>query len=123
VCSLAEKFFRLIKYPIVPVVFGQTNYSRFIPSSGFIDVQQFANVEQLANRLIEVKSNSTLYEEYFHWKNDFQWGGFLHFMSPFCDLCLRLHLDQKVNIIENIHRWWFHQTCQPQVKDHFVIEK
>lgn len=110
----------MIKYPIVPVLFGETDYTRYIPSSAFLDVRQFANMEDLANRLIEIKSNATLYEGYFSWKKDFHWGGFSHFMSPFCDLCLRLHLDEKESVIPDIHQWWFDRTCEPQVTSYFV---
>ena len=41
---LAEKFFAALEFPIVPVVLGRTNYSNFIPSSGFIDVKQFSTM-------------------------------------------------------------------------------
>ena len=44
-------------------------------------------------------------------EKDYVWGAG-HFMTPFCDLCLRLHLDSKVNIIDDIHKWWFDGSCQ-----------
>jgi hypothetical protein len=116
---LAEKLFTTLTLPIIPVVFGQIDYTRYIPQSAFIDVRQFSSILDLANRLIQIRNNLTLYREYFQWKNEFHWGGFTHFMTPFCDLCLRLHLDTTPNIIENIHRWWFEKTCQPQVKKYF----
>jgi hypothetical protein len=113
---LAEKFFRTTAFPIIPVVFGQIDYTRFIPQSGFIDIGQFSSILELANRLNQIRNNLTLYQEYFQWKKQFTWGGFSNFMTPFCDLCLRLHLDKTPNIIDSVNRWWFYKTCRPEVK-------
>ena len=117
--SLAEKLFTTLTLPIVPVVFGQIDYIRYVPRSAVIDSQEFPLMGDLANRLIEVKNSPKLYGNYFHWKKDFLWGGFAHFMTPFCDLCLRLHLDRTPHIIDNVHQWWFDQTCEPEVTKYF----
>ncbi|CAF3843286.1 unnamed protein product [Rotaria sp. Silwood1] len=110
-----EKFFDSLQYPVVPVVRGQTNYSYFIPSSGYIDTNEFSNMSSLARYLNETRYNKKKYLSYFSWKKDYVWG--LHkFMSPFCDLCLRLHRDSKPNIIDDIHDWWFNGTCEQQVR-------
>jgi hypothetical protein len=109
---LAEKFFSTIPLPTIPVVYGRTDYTRFIPQSGFIDIRQFSSVPELGNRLNQIRNNLTLYQEYFKWKRQFIWNGFSHYMTPFCDLCLRLHLDTTPNIINNVHKWWSHKTCE-----------
>lgn len=116
---LAEKLFNTLVLPIVPVVFGRVNYTRYVPESGFIDFNQYPSILELAHGLIQIRDNLTLYQEYFHWKKHFTWGGFSHYLTPFCDLCLRLHLDKTPSIIENIHSWWFDKTCQPQVTTYF----
>ncbi|CAF0895018.1 unnamed protein product [Rotaria sordida] len=105
-----EKFFATLEYPIVPVVFGQTNYSYFIPSSGYIDATQFSTMSSFARYLNETRYDKEKYLSYFSWKKDYVWG-LGHFSTPFCDLCLRLHLDSKPNIIDNIHKWWFDGSC------------
>jgi len=117
---LAEKFFTTITLPIIPVVFGHIDYRRYIPQSGFIDIRQFSSILELANHLNQIRNNLTLYQEYFQWKKHFIWGGFSSFMTPFCDLCLRLHLDKTPNIIDNVNKWWFENTCQPEVKKYFL---
>ena len=38
--------------------------------------------------------------------------GLSEFFTPFCDLCLRLHLDSKPNVIDNMHAWWFYGACK-----------
>ncbi|CAF0797699.1 unnamed protein product [Rotaria sordida] len=106
-----EKFFAALEHPIVPVVLGRTNYSYFIPSSGYIDINQFSNMNSLAQYLNETRYNKEKYLSYFLWKKDYVWG-LNQFFTPFCDLCLRLHLDLKPNIIDNMHQWWFNNSCQ-----------
>ena len=99
----------------MPVVFGGIDYTRYVPRTAVIDSHEFSSMAELAQQLIEIKNNSTRYQNYFLWKKDFRWGGFAHFMTPFCDLCLRLHLDRTPHIIDNLHQWWFQNTCQPDV--------
>jgi len=96
---------------VIPVVLGRTNYSSFIPSSGYIDTKEFSTMISLAKYLNETRYDKEKYLSYFSWKKDYVWG-FGHFFTPFCDLCLRLHRDLKVNIIDDIHKWWFDGSCQ-----------
>ncbi len=108
---LAEKFFATLKFPIVPVVLGRTNYSQLIPSSGFIDTKDFANITFLAQYLKQIRNDKEKYLSYFSWKQDYVWG-VSQLLTPFCDLCLRLHLDSTPNVIDDIHDWWHGQTCE-----------
>jgi alpha-1,3-fucosyltransferase len=108
---LAEKFFTTIEHPIVPVVFGRTNYSYFIPSSGFIDMNDFTDLSSLAKFLNQTRLNKEKYLSYFTWKKDYVWGVSQHFTS-FCDLCLRLHLDSKPNVIDDVEAWWKDNACR-----------
>ncbi|CAF0938105.1 unnamed protein product [Adineta ricciae] len=106
-----EKFFAALEHPVIPVVFGRTNYSAFIPSSGFIDAKQFSTMSVLAKLLNDTRNDKEKYLSYFAWKKDYVWG-LGAFFTPFCDLCLRLHLDSKTNVIDDIHKWWFDGTCE-----------
>ena len=108
---LAEKFFATLEYPVVPVVLGRMNYSLLIPPSGFINVRDFVNVRALAQHLNETRYNQEKYLSYFSWKKDYVWGLNNQF-NPFCDLCLRLHLDSTPKVIDDIHSWWFDQACE-----------
>ena len=48
---ITEKFWRTIRLPLVPVVMGGTDYKKIAPPKSFIDVNDFANVEELAKYL------------------------------------------------------------------------
>ena len=93
------------------MVFGRTNYSYLIPPSGYIDARNFSTVQLLAEFLNQTRYDKEKYLAYFSWKKDYVWG-MQQFMSPFCDLCLRLHMDSQPNVIEDIQSWWFDNTCQ-----------
>jgi hypothetical protein len=108
---LAEKFFATLEHPVVPVVLGRTNYSYFIPSSGYIDARQFSKMKLLAEYLNKTRDDKNQYLSYFSWKKDYVWG-LNNFFAPFCDLCVRLHLDSKPNVIDDMQKWWFNDACQ-----------
>ncbi|CAF1334288.1 unnamed protein product [Adineta steineri] len=105
-----EKFFTPIKYPIVPIVLGRTNYSYFIPSSGFIDTNDYTNLSSLAQYIKEIRQDKEKYLSFFSWKENYVWG-ISGFLTPLCDLCLRLHLDSKPNVIDDINAWWNDDAC------------
>lgn len=106
-----EKFFATLEHPIIPVVLGRTNYSYFIPPSGYIQTNQFTTMKSLAEYLNQTRNDKQKYSSYFTWKKDYIWG-LSQFFTPFCDLCVRLHLDTKAKVYDDIHKWWFEGTCE-----------
>ncbi|CAF3419354.1 unnamed protein product [Rotaria socialis] len=106
-----EKFFSVLEHPIVPIVYGRTDYSTFIPSSGFINVNKFSNFTALAQYLKKVRYDKEKYLSYFSWKKDYVWG-VSQLFTPICDVCLRLHLDSTPNVIDDMDAWWNANTCQ-----------
>ncbi len=55
-------------------------------------------------------NNKEKYLSYFYWKQDYVWG-LTQLLTPFCDLCLRLHLDSTPNVIDDINAWWIDNAC------------
>ena len=68
-------------------------------------------MKSLGEFLNRTRHDKEKYLAYFSWKKDYVWG-MQQFMSPFCDLCLRLHLDSQPNVIEDMQQWWFDKACQ-----------
>ena len=54
---VTEKFYRSLLFPIVPVVMGGADYKSIAPPKSYIDVNDFANVKQLAQFLIKLSKN------------------------------------------------------------------
>jgi hypothetical protein len=66
---ITEKFFDTIFYDIIVVTLGGSDYTQFIPKSGFIDgFKDFKTPQHLANYLTYLSLNDTAYNEYFKWK-------------------------------------------------------
>ncbi|XP_047739532.1 alpha-(1,3)-fucosyltransferase C [Hyalella azteca] len=108
---ITEKFFEAIKYNVVPVVYGLGYERTQIPKGAYIDVMDFASVQDLASYLLYLDSNDTAYNEYFRWKEE----GYKVFedqnevyKKTFCDVCERLHEAEggtvvDVNSNEGVH--------------------
>ncbi len=109
---ITEKFFRILNYSIIPVVFGGGKYDQFVPKSGFINVLDYETVERLAGHLKYVAGNRTAYNEYFEWRkfiryheaSENPWG------HVFCELCIMLNLEEhsgsKYEVIEDMSTFW-----------------
>jgi hypothetical protein len=65
----------------------------------------------LAEYLNKTRYDKNKYLSYFSWKKDYVWG-VTQFFTPFCDLCVRLHLDSTPNVINDMDAWWNDNACQ-----------
>lgn len=98
---ITEKLFDTLKYDIIPVVFGYGNYSYYVPKSAYINAMDFRSPKHLADYMLYVGSNKTLYNSYFKWKKYIRMdkkkliGGYL------CEMCIKLHLEQNLGVIEH----------------------
>ena len=105
----------MLQRPVIPVVFGlHDHYDQIAPSHSFINAAKFENMTQLADYLILLDKNDTLYNEYFWWKP--------HFESRYkqkdvnigmCHLCASLHNKKlPAKVYPNMNQWWEEQsTC------------
>ncbi len=112
-CILTWRFFGMLHRPIIPIVFGlHDHYDKISPSHSFINAAKFENMRQLAEYLILLDRNDTLYNQYFWWKP--------HFESRYkqkdvnigmCHLCASLHnKDLPPKVYLNITQWWDEQS-------------
>ena len=69
-CSeyVTEKFWRTLRLPLLPVVMGPSDYWKIAPPHSYIDVNDFANAEELANYLLYLDVHEEEYLSYFQWK-------------------------------------------------------
>jgi alpha-1,3-fucosyltransferase len=94
---VTEKFFELLNYDIIPIVYGGANYSQLAPFHSYINALDFTP-ETLAQYLKILDANDTLYNEYFWWKDHYRIESGVEQMARhgFCDLCKKLHQDDGV---------------------------
>jgi alpha-1,3-fucosyltransferase len=99
---------------IIPVVFGlHGSQEKLAPLHSFINAAKFKNTKALADYLILLDKNETLYNEYFWWKPYFQ----VHDREndkkkSMCRLCAALH-DETLpsKIYHNLTDWWDTQSA------------
>ena len=66
---MTEKFFNILAYNVIPVVFNGANMSAIAPPHSYINAEDFSSVEQLAEYLQLVASNDSLFASYFWWRD------------------------------------------------------
>jgi alpha-1,3-fucosyltransferase len=107
------RFFAMMHHPIIPVVYGlHDDHEKLSPPHSFINVAKFENTKELANYLILLNNNDTLYNEYFWWKPYFK----VHDSEndrkkSMCRLCAALQNDiLPRKIYHNLTDWWDTQS-------------
>ena len=66
---MTEKFFNILPYNIIPVVLNGANMSTIAPPHSYINAEDFNTTESLAEYLLTVASNDTLFASYFWWRD------------------------------------------------------
>ena len=126
---VTEKFFRTLNYDIVPVVFGYGNYTRYVPRSAFIHVLDFNSPKELAEHLLYVDNNPSVYNRYFAWRQHVtyhhkRWSpkhwpksSLTSTFHMFCELCIRLNMEthfgersRRIDHIESLYD--INQNCK-----------
>ena len=69
---MTEKFFKILPYNVIPVVFNGANMSAIAPPHSYINAEDFTSVDQLAEYLLKVARNDTLFASYFWWRDYYQ---------------------------------------------------
>lgn len=99
-----EKFFRILRSDMVPVVMGGANYSSIAPPHSYIDALSFKAPRDLAKFLLQVAKDDKKYDSYFEWKKSYQ----LHDEHYVCQICKKLNEPKiKHSAYLNISNWWF----------------
>lgn len=102
-----EKLYYALMTNMVPVVMGGEDYSRYLPSYSYIDVDDFTNPEALGKYLQALDKDEARYMEYFKWKERFK-AEFVPY-GWLCDACALLH-SAKVKDLkprQDMISWWF----------------
>lgn len=85
---ITEKYWsQALEHDMVPVVMGGADYRDLVIPKSYINVLDFSSVENLARYLKALDKNSTAYNEYFHWKKNYQ----TELVTPLCKVCEMLH--------------------------------
>jgi alpha-1,3-fucosyltransferase len=107
---VTEKFFEILPYDIIPVVYGYGSYSTYVPKSGFINALDYPSAKHLAEYLLFLDKNKTAYNSYFKWKKNIKFNNNGPRFGSICEMCLRLNLDihegVENHIITDMNQFW-----------------
>ena len=111
---VTEKFFDVLRYDIVPVVYGGANYSQYgISPEAYINVRDFKNPKDLADYLLYLDKNDTAYINHLKAARYYDiGGGSLKTNIDWCRFCK--HMNDKTrstNTIRNLRQWWEGEGC------------
>ena len=111
---ITEKFFKMLKYDLIPVVVGGGNYSRFIPKSAYINAMEYESPKDLAKYLTYLDSNKTAFNSYFQWKKHVNFLDYTVEYAFICEMCIQLHLETftgiKHKVIDDFDTYWNKQS-------------
>ena len=100
---ISEKPFEILEFNIVPVVRGLGNFDQYVPKSGYIDANEFDSPRSLAKYLNYLDSNKTAYNAFFKWKKYVKFDqGFRSTMTPICDMCIYLHMEDYFGVEKKV---------------------
>lgn len=113
---VTDIFFARMRCNIVPIVFDlHGHYKRLAPPHSFINAADFKSVKLLADYLISLDENDSLYNEFFWWKKHY----IVHDKTEgakrsMCQLCNMLHNSNKPEkIYKDMTTWWdIEANCQ-----------
>ncbi len=96
----------MLKYDIIPVVFGGGPYDSHVPKSAYINAFDFDSPKDLTLYMKKVADNSILYNSYFQWK---RFVKRISYPNVACDLCIMLNLEDHFGIehsVVDFNKFW-----------------
>ena len=104
---ITEKFWlaQTVKFQI-PVIAANKHTLEFLPSKSYLNVFDFPSIKDLADEMIRIGNNSTLFNSFFEWKNYYK-----PLPNPFCTFCNALHENRTAQSYHGMEAWIQHDSC------------
>jgi hypothetical protein len=108
---ITEKvFYNALAHGSVPIILGTSanHCQRLLPPKSFIHVEHFKDLQELSQELTRASRTLQIFRDYHRWRIDFRlivWPSNYYIDDRFCDLCLKLHRDQRPKSYLNFSNW------------------
>lgn len=104
---VTEKLFDNLQLRVVPIVMDLNgNYARLAPPGSFINALDFPTVQTLADYLLLLDRNDTLYNQYFEWKDRYEVRNKPEQIRQWlCRFCSLLYEDTN-KVYHDLNEWW-----------------
>ena len=90
----------------IPVVAFSNATTQLLPPHSYINIFDFPSLKAVADKLMEVASNKTLYNSFFEWQNSYKGVG----RNAYCVMCEYLHSNRTAQSVD-LETWMKHDTC------------
>lgn len=116
---VTEKFFNILRYDVIPIVFNGADLATYTPPHSAISVFDFDSPKKLVTHLQEVSNDDALYASYFWWRQFYEVRNSPEDRAqPYCDLCSRLNSSKKdeKQIYKDMFHWWVTESKCKKLK-------
>lgn len=104
---LSEKVWRAFDRNQIPVIAASDSTVELLPRDSYLNVFDFPTLEHLANRMLEVGNNETLFNSFFLWRK--------HYVKDtghaWCKLCRALYENRTHQYYHDLEGWLRKDSC------------
>lgn len=102
-----EKYWhaQTIKHQI-PVVAASNSTLSLLPPKSYLNLFDFPTVKDLADEMLRIGNNATLFNSFFEWQKYYKPGP-----NSFCTFCKALHENRTAQSYHDMEAWIKHDTC------------
>lgn len=120
---VTEKLWKAVDRNVIPIVLGGANYRDILPPDSYIDVKDFSTPFHLAQYLLKVDGNDTLYNSYFRWKAFYRFEPDKN--TEACVLCKYLNeAKDQVKVYDTIGDMWSEkEMCTPPEQFYSTVQR
>ncbi|KAK8739627.1 hypothetical protein OTU49_003435 [Cherax quadricarinatus] len=97
---ITEKLYNPLLHNLVPIVYGGSDYDRFLPPLSYINARHY-HPRELARLLTRLHQDPVAYGRYHVWRGYFQ----AKILGSMCELCSRLHTDTTTSYHTDVPKW------------------
>ncbi|XP_023026855.2 alpha-(1,3)-fucosyltransferase C [Leptinotarsa decemlineata] len=101
---VTEKLFNILKYNLVPIVYGDADYEVIAPPHSVINVLEYKSIKELAKHIRKLDEDAAEYLRYFEWKKTYAVS--TSNKLSLCQLCEKLNEPVAQKVYSDVDEWW-----------------
>lgn len=115
---VSEKFWNALDRHQIPIIAAPKFNHEMIPPNSYLNVFDFPSIKSLADRMMEISNNATLYNSFFSWKQFYKKDK----ESTYCKFCKELHANRPAQSYHNLEGWVQDDICYKSTVIIFIYQ-
>ncbi|XP_060555283.1 alpha-(1,3)-fucosyltransferase fut-6-like [Ruditapes philippinarum] len=107
---VSEKFWLTFDRGQIPIIAAPKYNVEMLPPKSYLNVFDYNSIQELADEMVKVGENETLYNSYFNWMNIYK----REKKSIYCRLCEELYANRTAQNYVDIDEWINDDICEKQ---------